>query len=278
MFIQRIDGTKNGVRTPRCGGMRDQVLESIAGSLLGSEGGCRWTARACHTSAALLGLAAPGIPGPCAGLCARAQVCSATHTHERTQATEHFHLHARTQFQAPSSHKEHRGSSAPRSGIAAACAHADSIQRQLKAGAPAVLHVQAQEKGWRNIQEQREGKSSPPCSPRARFAALLTPATVRAQMGARAPCGAAAHDQLQASRPVTKRKRQVTEYETDTDAALLALPDHEHTRVRNAHVHGQYAQAQPPLHLMGPLERARAARGQAGHGSWHLASSWPLGQ
>ena len=170
-------------------------------------------------------------PGPVLGS-ARVHKCVAphthTHTHERAQTTEHFHLHARTQFQAPSSHKEHRGSSAPRSGIAAAVR--TQTQRQLKAGAPTVLRVHAQEKGWRNIQEQREGKSSPPCSPRARFAALLTPATCRDSAsadGCTVGAGGDAHDQ--ASRPVTKRKRQVTELEYETDSRVDSVHDSLHT-------------------------------------------------
>ena len=119
---------QNGARTPRCDGMRDQVLES---------GVTSWQRKdvvgrpelVTPVRRSLLLLAFDAFPGPVLGS-ARVHKCVAphthTHTHERAQTTEHFHLHARTQFQAPSSHKEHRGSSAPRSSIAATCAHADS--------------------------------------------------------------------------------------------------------------------------------------------------------
>ena len=196
-----------------------------AGSLLGSEGGCRWTARACHTSAALL--AAPGFPGPCAGLCARAQVCSATHTHTsaRKQLSlstcmhgHNFRRQVRTKSTEEAAHRGRASQPPVRT----------QTQRQLKAGAPTVLRVQAQEKGWRNIQEQREGKSSPPCSPRARSAALLTPATVRAQMGAPSERAALLMTKLLA-RSRRGSGMQVTEYETDSRVHVDSVHDSLHT-------------------------------------------------
>lgn len=77
-----------------------------------------------------------------------------------------------------------------RSGIAAACAHADSEAVE----------------GWR---------SNCPCSPRARSAALLTPATVRAQMGAPSERAALLMTKLLA-RSRRGSGMQVTEYETDS--------------------------------------------------------------
>ena len=171
-------------------------------------------------------------PGPVLGS-ARVHKCVAphthththTHTHERAQTTEHFHLHARTQFQAPSSHKEHRGSSAPRSGIAAACAHADSEAVEgWRSNCPACTSTRE-----RLAQHSRaEGGEIEPTLLAARTLCRSVDTGDSASAdGCTIGAGGAAHDQT--SRPVTKRKRQVTELEYETDSRVDSVHDSLHT-------------------------------------------------
>ena len=172
--------------------------------------------------------------GPFAGLCARAQVCSATHTHTSARKQlnistcmhgHNFRRQVRTKSTEEAAHRGRASQPPVRT----------QTQRQLKAGAPTVLRVQAQEKGWRNIQEQREGKSSPPCSPRARSACRSVDTGDSASAdGCTVGAGGAAHDQ--ASRPVTKRKRQVTGLEDEPDSRVDSVHDSLHTHT-HTHTH-----------------------------------------
>ena len=164
-------------------------------------------------------------PGPVLGS-ARAHKCVAPHTHTSARKQlnistcmhgHNFRRQVRTKSTEEAAHRGRASQPPVRT----------QTQRQLKAGAPTVLRVQAQEKGWRNIQEQSEGKSSPPCSPRARFAALLTPATVRAQMGAPSERAAMLMTKLLArSRRGSGRSRSTKQTRVST---AYTTPAHTHT-------------------------------------------------
>ena len=144
---------QNGARTPRCDGMRDQVLER-GHFLAAKEDVVGRPELVTPVRRSLLLLA---FPGP---------VLGSARVHKSRSVAPHTHTSARKQLNISTCMHGHNFRRQVRTKSTEEAAHRGrasqppvrtQTQRQLKAGAPAVLRVQAQEKGWRNIQEQREG-------------------------------------------------------------------------------------------------------------------------